>query len=181
MLTRQGRAGATVLNPVRSDPLVDNNRATPCQIPSFVPTNSVAMDTPHHYLNTPLHTQNEALTEPASYENTIRRRHHSARQYRDFHSWLIGEQRGTHTSSAVEATHPLAFPDDFDWGVAVAAQHVEHQQPSDWTAFERRVIAESKTGTGDKPGQAKPGHIRDLDKYSAEVRLKSRLRRPLRE
>ena len=89
-----------------------------------------------------------------------------------FTPWLIGEQRGTHTSSAVEATYPLAFPDDFDWGVAVAAQHVEHQQPSDWTAFERRVIAESKTGTGDKPGQAKPGHIRDLDKYSAEVRLK---------
>ena len=61
-----------------------------------------------------------------------------------FTPWLIGEQRGTHTSSAVEATYPLAFPDDFDWGVAVAAQHVEHQQPSDWTAFERRVIAESK-------------------------------------
>ena len=73
-----------------------------------------------------------------------------------FTPWLIGEQRGTHTSSAVEATHPLTFPDDFDWGVAVAAQHVEHQQPSDWTAFERRVIAESKTGTGDKPGPERP-------------------------
>ena len=89
-----------------------------------------------------------------------------------FTPWLIGEQRGEQTSSAVEATYPLAFPDDFDWGVAVAAQHVEHQQPSDWTAFERRVIAESKTGTGNEPGQARPGHIRDLDKYSAEVRLK---------
>ena len=89
-----------------------------------------------------------------------------------FTPWLIGEQRGSRTSSAVEATYPLAFPDHFDWGVAVAAQHVENQQPSDWTAFEQRVIAESKTGTGDKPGQARPGHIRDLDKYPAEVRQK---------
>ena len=56
--------------------------------------------------------------------------------------------------------------------MAVAAQHVEHQQPSDWTAFERRVIREGKTGTGHQPGQAKPGHIRDLDKYSEEVRQK---------
>ena len=29
-----------------------------------------------------------------------------------------------------------------------------------------------KTSTRDQPGQAKPGHIRDLDKYSAEVRQK---------
>ena len=89
-----------------------------------------------------------------------------------FTPWLFGEARGTQTASRLEAPYPLKFPEDFAWGVAVAAQHVEHQQPSDWTAFERRVIREGKTGTGDQPGQAKPGHIRDLDKYSAEVRQK---------
>ena len=89
-----------------------------------------------------------------------------------FTPWLIGEARGTRTASEVPAAYPLTFPDDFAWGVAVAAQHVEHQQPSDWTAFERRVIAEGNTGTGDRPGQAKPGHIRDLDLVSEEVRRK---------
>ena len=99
-----------------------------------------------------------------------------------FTPWLIGESRGTQMASTITASYPLTFPNDFAWGVAVAAQHVEHQQPSDWTAFERRVIAEGKTGTGDKPGQAKPGHIHNLDKVSAEVRQKkSRLRYPLRE
>lgn len=89
-----------------------------------------------------------------------------------FTPWLIGEARGTQTASEVPNAYPLTFPDDFAWGVAVAAQHVEHQQPSDWTAFERRVIAEGKTGTGDRPGQAKPGHIRELDLVSEEVRRK---------
>ena len=89
-----------------------------------------------------------------------------------FTPWLFGEARGKQTASKLEAPYPLTFPDDFTWGVAVAAQHVEHQQPSDWTAFERRVIREGKTGTGDQPGQAKPGHIRDLDTYSETVRRK---------
>ena len=89
-----------------------------------------------------------------------------------FTPWLFGQARGTQTASRLEAPYPLTFPKDFSWGVAVAAQHVEHQQPSDWTAFERHVIREGKTGTGDQPGQAKPGHIRDLDKYSQEVRQK---------
>ena len=81
-----------------------------------------------------------------------------------FTPWLFGQARGTQTASRLEAPYPLTFPDNFAWGVAVAAQHVEHQQPSDWTAFERHVIREGKTGTGVQPGQAKPGHIRDLDK-----------------
>ena len=89
-----------------------------------------------------------------------------------FTPWLMGVDRGSETASSIEALYPLTFPQDFAWGVAVAAQHVEHQQPSDWTAFERRVISEGKTGTGNKPGEAKPGHIRDLDKVSEEVRLK---------
>ncbi len=89
-----------------------------------------------------------------------------------FTPWFIGVQRQSQVVSAVDAPYPLTFPDDFAFGVAVAAQHVEHQQPSDWTAFEKRVIAEGLTGTGDKPGQAKPGHIHDLDKYPEEVRRK---------
>jgi beta-glucosidase len=89
-----------------------------------------------------------------------------------FTPWLVGERRGSQTASSIEAHYPLTFPDDFAWGVAVAAQHVEHQQPSDWTAFERRVITEGKTGTGNQPGEAKPGHIRDLDLVSEEVRRK---------
>ena len=89
-----------------------------------------------------------------------------------FTPWLIGVGRGSETASSMDAPYPLTFPKDFAWGVAVAAQHVEHQQPSDWTAFEKRVIAEGKTGTGAQPGQAKPGHIRDLDLVSEEVRRK---------
>ena len=89
-----------------------------------------------------------------------------------FTPWLFGQARGLATTSTIEDEYPLKLPEDFLWGVAVAAQHVEHQQPSDWTAFERRVIREGKTGTGDQPGQAKPGHIRDLDTVSAEVRQK---------
>ena len=65
-----------------------------------------------------------------------------------FTPWLFGQARGTQTASRLEAPYPLTFPDDFAWGVAVAAQHVEHQQPSDWTAFERRVILEAKDGHG---------------------------------
>ena len=90
-----------------------------------------------------------------------------------FTPWLMGVDRGSEKASSIAAPYPLTFPQDFAWGVAVAAQHVEHQQPSDWTAFERRVISEGKTGTGNKPGEAKPGHIRDLDKVSEEVRLKN--------
>ena len=77
-----------------------------------------------------------------------------------FTPWLFGQARGTQTASRLEAPYPLTFPDDFAWGVAVAAQHVEHQQPSDWTAFERRVILERKTGTGDQPGPVSYTHLR---------------------
>ncbi len=90
-----------------------------------------------------------------------------------FTPWFIGETRWVSKISAInQEAYPLVFPDDFFWGVAVAAQHVEHQQPSDWTAFERRVVREGLTGTGDRPGQARPGHIHNLDKVSPEVRFK---------
>ena len=58
-----------------------------------------------------------------------------------FTPWLFGEVRGTQTASRLEAPYPLQFPENFAWGVAVAAQHVEHQQPSDWTA---RAISRDK-------------------------------------
>ncbi len=64
------------------------------------------------------------------------------------------------------------FPDNFLWGAASAAQHIEHQQPSDWTSFERTVIAEGRTSTNPRPGYAIPGHINNLDAYPALVRLK---------
>ncbi len=89
-----------------------------------------------------------------------------------FTPWIVGVERGSQTASHLKGDYPLLFPEDFAWGVAVAAQHVEHQQPSDWTAFERRAVREGKTGTGDLPGQAKPGHIRDLDKMPEAVRRK---------
>ena len=62
------------------------------------------------------------------------------------------------------------FPKDFLWGASSAAQHVESQQPSDWTAFELEVIKKGHTDTDPKPGYAKPGHINSLDKYSLEIR-----------
>lgn len=89
-----------------------------------------------------------------------------------FTPWFVGAERQRTVYSPAVGPYPLTFPDDFAWGVAVAAQQVEHQQPSDWTAFERRAVAEDLTGTGDRPGVAKPGHIHDLTKYPAEVRQK---------
>ena len=64
------------------------------------------------------------------------------------------------------------FAEDFLWGAASAAQHIEHQQPSDWTKFEQNVITEGRTSTDPKPGYAIPGHINSLDDFSAQVRLK---------
>ncbi|MAH73221.1 MAG: hypothetical protein CBC09_04010 [Cellvibrionales bacterium TMED49] len=64
------------------------------------------------------------------------------------------------------------FDHDFLWGAASAAQHVEHQQESDWTIFERQVINDGKTSTDARPGYALPGHINSLDKFSQTVRLK---------
>ena len=64
------------------------------------------------------------------------------------------------------------FPDNFLWGASSAAQHVESQQPSDWTAFEIKAFNEGRTETDPRLGYAKPGHINNLDKYSLEVRSK---------
>lgn len=64
------------------------------------------------------------------------------------------------------------FPVGFLWGAASAAQHVESQQASDWTAFELDAFEQGRTSTDPRPGYAKPGHINSLDKYSEEVRRK---------
>jgi beta-glucosidase len=74
-----------------------------------------------------------------------------------FTPWFVGVERQAAQYSAVPGPYPLAFPDGFAFGVAVAAQQIEHQQPSDWTAFERRVAGGSLTG------------IHGLDRYPAEV------------
>lgn len=84
--------------------------------------------------------------------------------------WFFGVRRGGDRHSHVRGPYPLRFPPGFAFGVAVAAQQVEHQQPSDWTAFEQQAVAEGLTGTGDAPGRARPGHIRDLDRYPTDVR-----------
>jgi len=74
-----------------------------------------------------------------------------------FTPWFFGVRRQPDRYSQVAGPYPLTFPEDFAWGVAVAAQQVEHQQPSDWTAFERR---------------AGPDEIHQLDRWPAEVREK---------
>lgn len=38
----------------------------------------------------------------------------------------------------------LSLPAGFFWGAATADQQIERQQPSDWTAFERRAVAEGR-------------------------------------
>jgi beta-glucosidase len=86
-----------------------------------------------------------------------------------FTPWLIGVRREDTRVSEVGGPYPLTFPEGFTFGVAVAAQQVEHQQPSDWTVFERRAAAEGLTSTGDRPGVARPGHIHALDRWPDEV------------
>ena len=64
----------------------------------------------------------------------------------------------------------MAFPKDFHWGAAIAAQQAESQQPSDWTAFEVDAFKNNRFETGAVIGAAKPGHIHDLGKSSDTVR-----------
>ena len=65
---------------------------------------------------------------------------------------------------------PRRFPDRFYWGVAIAGQQAESQQPSDWTAFEEDAFRNGRFGTGPTLGEALPGNIHDLGKWSATVR-----------
>ena len=83
---------------------------------------------------------------------------------------LFGNIKSSQLTSDFTDRALYDFPKGFLWGAASAAQHIEHQQPSDWTAFEKRVIAEGKTQTDPRPGYALPGHINALDQVSEQVR-----------
>ena len=59
---------------------------------------------------------------------------------------------------------PLSFPPGFLWGVALSGQQAETQQPSDWTAFEEDAFRNHRFEAD------RPGHIRDLGRWSPTVR-----------
>ncbi len=82
--------------------------------------------------------------------------------------YRLGNSRRTLYRSAFEDKAPFAFPAGFLWGASTAAQQIETQQPTDWTAFEKQVCAEKKFDQI-AVGKAKPGHIHHLGEYSAEV------------
>ncbi len=84
----------------------------------------------------------------------------------------FGKKRTTLWTSDFNDSGPFVFPKGFLWGAASASQHVESQQPSDWTAFELDAIKNGRTDTDPRPGYAIPSHINSLDKYSEEVRTK---------
>ena len=60
---------------------------------------------------------------------------------------------------------PFIFPAGFLWGAATADQQIEHQQPSDWTAFEQWARDQARDGSS-------PGHIHGVTDVSAEVLAK---------
>lgn len=53
---------------------------------------------------------------------------------------------------------PFIFPARFIWGAATSDHQIEHAQPDDWTAFERRA-REAKHEQRHAPGKVLPGHI----------------------
>jgi len=71
-------------------------------------------------------------------------------------SWAVGEAvmvvlllvftpgRGDGRVSDPKADGPFPLPPGFELGTAIAAQQVEHQQPSDWTVFERDAAANNR-------------------------------------
>lgn len=83
---------------------------------------------------------------------------------------LLGPSRSETFLTEVPGTGPYIFPKDFYWGSAIAAQHVEDQQPSDWTAFENDAFANGRGGHEPEIGRAKPGHINKITEYSETVR-----------
>lgn len=60
---------------------------------------------------------------------------------------------------------PFLFPAGFLWGAATADQQIEHQQPSDWTAFEMWARQEGRSGSGS-------GNIKGVSDVAAEVLAK---------
>jgi beta-glucosidase len=82
----------------------------------------------------------------------------------------VGVSRTKLYASPSKHNETMAFPKDFYWGAAIAAQHAETQQPTDWTAFELDAFKNKRFETGATLGAAKPGHINDLGSYSEKVR-----------
>lgn len=83
---------------------------------------------------------------------------------------LLGKDRSSLWTSGFDDAGPWTFPEGFYWGTAVAAQHVEHNQPSDWTDFELRAARDGLVSG--RPGQVVPGHIRNWSAWPAEIRTK---------
>ncbi len=80
----------------------------------------------------------------------------------------IGALRHPHYLSPFTDAPPYQFPEGFWWGTATAAQQVESQQNTDWTAFEKRAMAEGKFEKY-TPEANNIGHIHQLGDYPAEV------------
>lgn len=85
--------------------------------------------------------------------------------------FVLGKPRQTDWTSDYPREQALSFPKDFYFGTASAAQQVESQSPSDWTAFEQRALRDGKTGHGAEVGIALPGNIHGLDQAPAAARL----------
>lgn len=80
--------------------------------------------------------------------------------------------RGDGRVSDPKADGPFPLPPGFELGTAIAAQQVEHQQPSDWTVFERDAAANNRAEHSPVPGVATPGHIAKITAWPEDVRLK---------
>lgn len=70
--------------------------------------------------------------------------------------------------TAKKLNENFTFSDSFLWGTATAAQQIESQNPTDWTAFEKQVLKEKKFESL-AIGKPKAGHIHDLGSYPKEV------------
>ena len=87
-----------------------------------------------------------------------------------FGPWL-GLRRYKGQSSAFQDQAPYRFPSGFYWGTATAAQQIEDQQPTDWTAFEKEAFAKKRFSHIAK-GKPKPGHIVHLGDYNEMIRTR---------
>ncbi|MEM1009282.1 MAG: family 1 glycosylhydrolase, partial [Myxococcota bacterium] len=74
----------------------------------------------------------------------------------------------SHLRAVQSTTKAYTFPKAFLWGTATAAQQIEGQSPSDWTAFELEVYRKKRFEHLGK-GRAKPKHIANLGNYGRDV------------